>query len=178
MQLNNQEKELINAKLYWFSQVIMLINEYTNLVDWRVGHNPIQDIQLLVNLLSYYDDEEYKNTGYPPEVVSNFKLLNDSLKNNIHDDHMFGAVNVKERKAISIGLVDLKSGHPYAYMSKWDEEYINADILNFECPLANKDGFKVFASLFRTFMAIPNEEIAVFKNSIKDLKANFPIEEL
>ncbi len=178
MQLNNQEKELLNARLFWFSQVIALINENTNLADWRVNYNPIQDIQLLLNLLNYYDDEEFKRADYPPEVMSNFELLRSHLKENIYEDNMISALNVKKRKAISIGWADLNSGQPFAYMSKWDSDYINADILNYDCPFANKDGVKVFTSLFQAFMALKNEELPSFEKSIKDLKTNFPIEEL
>lgn len=87
MELNKQEKELINARLFWFSQVVSLINEYTNLADWRLS-SPLDDIQLSINLLNYYDDEEYKMAGYPPEVMSSFELLRSYLKENIYEDTM------------------------------------------------------------------------------------------
>jgi hypothetical protein len=164
-QLSKEEKIVLDKTLFWFTTAIKMINKSSNLANWGVS---LPTVSLLSSLLTML----LENVGDDVVNTNSFANLKTILQNKVSDtdaDIVF-FINSKDKKAFSIGGVDINNRKPYAYLDIWDKQELNALFLVIDYPNMSKVNIESINNLFHNFIAVKGEQD---KKALEDLVQKF-----
>jgi hypothetical protein len=167
--LTDHELQYIKVSQVWFNLLVQLCFNHSNVTDWKIGGWNVDIINLFISTLSYHetvtpadieDDVQGAKALDEEMILKKFKTIKTLIR--WQPEIGIGAGNDRLKKYIAIIDASPHWGANYAYLDRWDIDYLNAPKLNFVANF-NEASLREFEQLFIKFLAINNEgELSAF----------------